>query len=224
MPDDALLSPLAFCLASRKLGVAGADTGSRLMRDMEFAPRTKTGGDDDDVQGLLRGGSVDPHIRPLALFAEVPLTDGHGAAVFRLPAYEGRVRVMVLAAGPQRIGGAAAEVVVKAPLGLQVATPRMVAPGDRFVVPVTVRNDLGSDGLVTVDVEVPAALGLAAGRRFEVPVAVGRVATIEVPMFAQSTGEGTQPLMVTASCAGVVRTVAAHVTVRGVRLPTRPTT
>jgi alpha-2-macroglobulin len=212
--------PLAFVLASRALTVDGADTGSRLVRDMMFVPRTKTGGDDDELGALLRGGSVDTHIRPLALFAEVPLTLGKGAVDFVLPAYEGRVRVMVIAAGPQRLGSAAAEVVVKAPLGLQVAVPRMVAPGDRFVIPVSLRNDLGKDVEVAVDIAVPESLTLPGGTHYQLPIAVGRTANVDVAVVAAAV-EGPQSFAVTASAGGQVRTVSEVIAVRSLRLPER---
>jgi len=213
--------PLAFLLASRRLAVQGADTGSRLVRGMEFAPRTKTGGDDDDLASLLRGGGVDPQIRPLALFAELPLADGAGAATFQLPAYEGRLRVMVLAAGRQRVGAASASVVVAAPLGLQVAAPRLVAPGDRFTMPVSLRNRLGADATVALEIEAPGAVELPGGKRFEIQVGVGRVATVEVPLRVADGAGGPQPIVVTATCGTTTRTVHADVVVRSVRLPGR---
>lgn len=214
--------PVGFLLASRALGVEGADTGSRLVADMVFAPRTKTGGDgDDDLDSLLRGGSVDPHIRPLALFAELPLTDGRGEVQLRLPPYEGRVRVMAIAAGRQRVGSSSAAVVVKAPLGLQVAVPRMVMPGDRFVVPVSLRNDLGHDAVVTVDIEAPQAIALPSGTRCEVAVPAGRVATVDVAMVARGGGDGAQSIVVSATCPGASRSVAAEIVVRDVRMPSQ---
>lgn len=212
--------PLKFVLASRALAVAGADTGSRLVRDMVFVPRTKTGGDDDeDLGAMLRGGSVDTHIRPLAMLREVNLVDGRGAVDFPLPTYEGRVRVMVIAAGPLRLGSAAAEVVVKAPLGLQVAVPRMVAPGDRFVVPVSLRNDLGKDVVVAVQVQAPATLELPGGAHFEVPVAAGRVANLDLAVVTTAGAEGLQAFTVSAEAGGETRTVRDAIPVRALRLP-----
>ncbi len=214
--------PLAFVLASRALTVEGADTGSRLVRDMVFVPRTKTGGDDDeDLGAMLRGGSVDTRIRPLALFAEVALLDGRGSVDFRLPTYEGRVRVMVIAAGPQRLGSAAAEVLVKAPLGLQVAVPRMVAPGDRFVIPVSLRNDLGKDVVVAVQVQAPATLQLPGGERYEVPLAAGQVANLDLTVATTAAAEGPQAFTVVATAAGETRTIREVIAVRTLRLPER---
>lgn len=211
--------PLAFFLASRQLQTHGADTGTKLVRDMVFAPGAKTGGDDDDLASLLRGGSVDPHIRPLALFAELRLADGRGSTVLHLPPYEGRVRVMVLAAGPNRCGGAARAVVVKAPLGLQAAAPRMVAPGDRFVVPVSVRNDVGVPGPVALEIQVPAGLEAQGPARLDVPAGPGRVSTVDVSLRARPGCEGTQSVMVIARCGQETRSVVVDVVVREVRLP-----
>ena len=213
--------PLAFFLASRRLGTDGADTGSRLVRDMVFAPRTKTGGDDDDLNSLLRGGSVDPHIRPLALFANVAIEGGRGVVDFPLPAYEGRLRVMVLVAGSQRFGADSKSVVVKASLGLLVAAPRQVAPGDTFVLPVTLRNGLGHDAEGQGEAAVPAGFVVVAGQLCTVPLASGGAATLEVRLTAQPASEGVQTVVVTATTAGARRSVAVDLQVRSARLPTR---
>lgn len=212
--------PAGHFLARRRLAVQGADAFAALMQGATYVPGTRTGGDGDESLTMLTVGSISPRIRPLALATEVVLDrEGRGTATFRLPPYEGRVRAMVVAAGPRGFGGAAAPVVVQAPLGLQVATPRMVAPGDRFAVPVTLRNDTGGDGAVALSVRAEGAVGLAGDAPATLPLAAGAVATVEVWLRAQEPQDG-QPgrLVVAATLGDATRTVSVDLHVRTLRL------
>ncbi|GAB4139809.1 MAG: alpha-2-macroglobulin [Planctomycetota bacterium] len=140
--------PLGWFLAPRRLAADGADGMAHLLSGMRFAPGSKTGGDGGE-EALPLGGSVSPLIRPLAFSRTIALSpDGRGRVEFDLPDYEGRLRWMVVAAGPARMGGAFASTTVKAPLGLRLAGPRMASPTDRFLVPLTLRNDTESSGAV----------------------------------------------------------------------------
>ncbi|MBK8097245.1 MAG: hypothetical protein IPK26_09060 [Planctomycetes bacterium] len=214
--------PLAFVLARRRLQVAGADLAAFLLQGMKFTAGAKTGGGDgdDDDAAMMLAGSINTRIRPLAL-CEVVLLDGagRGRVALPLPRYEGRVRVMVVAAGPRGLGAASTPVVVKAPLGLQVALPRMVAPDDRFAVPVTLRNDTGQPGVVVVAVAAGAGLELAAAPRHAVPLAVGQVATVDVALLASPAGPAVRELRVEATLGDQRRMVTEAVDVRARLVP-----
>lgn len=221
--------PAAHFLASRALTVQGADLHQLLVQEMKFMARGKTGGDggDEDPAALLRGGSVDPQIRPLALWAALPLPDGRGELEMPLPAYEGRVRVMVLAAGPRGFGAAVQPVVVKGPLSLQVALPRMLAPGDTVQLPVTMRQDLAAQQPVRLRVQLPAGLGLGAavaaaatdGLAFD--LVAGQPLTIELPLQVAEQAEGPLALQCLLEAGQATRELAVLLPVRRLRLPQR---
>ena len=208
--------PLAFFLARRRIAGVGADTGAHLLQGMTFAPGTKTGGDGGDEDGMALGGSISPLIRPLALSAAIDLdAAGHGSVAFQLPEYEGRVRWMVVAAGPGAVGGAFAPTVVKAPLGLMLAGPRMVAPGDRFVVPVTLRNDTGAAGTMQLQWQVDGGLQLFAAPPPQVALAMGASLSLDVELLAGAPSPAVTPgLRVRASLGQHHREVAQAVLVR----------
>jgi uncharacterized protein YfaS (alpha-2-macroglobulin family) len=228
--------PVAHFLASRALAVRGADLHAALVQEMKFVARGKTGGDggDEDAAALLRGGSVDPHIRPLAWWSEVALRDGSGEVRMALPPYEGRVRVMVLAAGPRGMGAAEQSVVVKGPLSLQVALPRMVAPGDRLELPITLRQDLGARERVRLGVQLPTGLsvvGPVAGAVaaadagsppwFAFDLAAGLPTTIALPLQVASSVEGPQTLRFWLQAGNLRRELAVVLSVRALRMPER---
>jgi alpha-2-macroglobulin len=210
--------PLAHFLANRRLATDGADNGSALLQGMQFVAGTKSGGDGDDgdAAGLL-AGAVDSRIRPMVRFAVVPLdAAGRGEVRFSFGGYEGRVRAVAVAAGPVGMASARAETVVKAPLSVLVATPRMAAPGDRFVLPVTVRHSLAA-GEVRLVATAAGALQLTGGAEARVVLETGAETTWEVPVVVleQEGPESTAArLTVTAQLGAVQRTVAAEFTVR----------
>ncbi|MCU0866350.1 MAG: MG2 domain-containing protein [Planctomycetes bacterium] len=218
--------PLAFLLANRALSTDGADNGASLLQRMQFAAGTKTGGDgDDDEFGGLLAGAVDSRIRPFAKFVMVPL-DAAGRGNVRVPVggYEGRLRAMVIAAGAVGVAAARAETIVQAPLGVQVAVPRMVAPGDRFTLPITVRSQL-APGPVTVRVIAAAALQLEGPAVHELVLATGGEATIELPLLAlaPAVGESLAQLRIVAEATNERREITAEFTVRTATVVARET-
>jgi uncharacterized protein YfaS (alpha-2-macroglobulin family) len=214
--------PLAALLARRRIAARGADSFAALLERARYVPGTKTGGDDGDLLGQLAVGAVSPRIRPLALFAEVPLdADGRGTVRFTLPAYEGRVRVMAVVAGPQTCAAVARPTVVRAPLGLQLAAPRMVAPGDRFAVPVTVHNDTGRDGPVALRFEAAGGLELVDPEPRSLALASGASQSIdlEVRALAEPDEPGAARIHAEARCGDDERRVSIEVELRRRVLP-----
>ncbi len=64
--------------------------------------------------------------------------NGRAAVSFKMPDYIGSVRVMVVSANGNRYGSVEKTVPVKTELMVLPTLPRVLGPGDRFVVPVTV--------------------------------------------------------------------------------------
>ncbi|MFW6386821.1 MAG: alpha-2-macroglobulin family protein [Bacillota bacterium] len=82
----------------------------------------------------------DRRFEPVALF-EGPVEtdeDGNLDLSFTMPNYNGRVRVMAVGAEGSSYGSDSEDVVVKAPLMILPTLPRILAPEDKFEVPVTV--------------------------------------------------------------------------------------
>ncbi|MFO1031519.1 MAG: MG2 domain-containing protein [Planctomycetota bacterium] len=208
--------PVGFFLAARRLATTGADTSAALLQQMQFALASKSGGDGDEGGAGLLTGSIDNRIRPYVRCAWVDLdAAGRGTASFPLSGYEGRVRAMVVAAGTHGMGSASAGTVVRAPLSLQVATPRMVAPGDTFVLPVTLRSRLPA-GRVVIELRAEGALACSGELRRELELAEGAEVDLAVPVQALEPAPGTSSarLVVRARHGEQVREVAAEFTVR----------
>ena len=149
--------PLGWFLAARRNDIEGADTRTSLYDKPRFeAPPVRGGGEGRRPSlGPRLTGSISPFIRPVALSSGIVELDrnGWGRVVFDLPPYEGRLRVMVLASGPEVTGAASEPLVVTSPLGLLAAGPRMLSPGDESGVVLTVANRSGKPGEVTLSLK-----------------------------------------------------------------------
>jgi uncharacterized protein YfaS (alpha-2-macroglobulin family) len=220
--------PLAFFSAPRALGVDSADLYGLLVPE---TARPDVGGDGAGELSARHHSPIGGHrVRPVALAWSSVHTDsaGHAVASFPVPAFQGRLRVMAVAYTPDRVGSADRGVTVRSPLLAQTSWPRFAAPGDRFIVPVVLFNNLpaggtanvtvepvGTDGLLSCDVAVPPVTLAAGGQqRFDVPVTVGKgvgvarvrlTATMNGESFVEETELPVRPAAPTMEFGGVVR-------------------
>ncbi|HEX8915823.1 MAG TPA: alpha-2-macroglobulin family protein, partial [Humisphaera sp.] len=231
--------PLAYFTAARALGVKAADLYGLLMPEVPKPDREKAAGGDGEAE-MDAGRHASPtnakRVESVALVTGVLHADADGIARFDLPVgrFAGKLRLMAVAytgtdpagatARASKFGSADANTLVRSPVMVQSSWPRFAAPGDRFVVPLTVFNGSGSDGIATVRVMLDAA----AGGKPPVASADGR-ATIEVPALAVPAGkDATVFVDVAAGQAVGVARVRVEVAMNGERftesleLPVRP--
>ncbi len=165
--DEGILSLTRFqspdpqkqLFTKRALGVETFETlGWTLLVPPGGASRS-TGGDGEGGAA----GRVQP-VKPVALWSGLLPVPANGKlrVPFKLPQYRGAVRVMAVTAGPQRIGRASAQVLVRDPLVLQTTLPRFLSQHDEFQVPVFVTNLSGKaqDVKVTLTAEPLPVPGL----------------------------------------------------------------
>jgi uncharacterized protein YfaS (alpha-2-macroglobulin family) len=155
--------PSKYFNRRRRLTGFGADIRSSLMEGYEFPHELVAGGGGGDygkemeVATVRLGSSTSGKILALALDSKILKLDSEGRAEheFILPDYEGRVRVMVIAASPKATGSASADVSVTGPVSLKVAVPRMAAPGDEARLSVSLRNN----DVISRDLELTLSSG-----------------------------------------------------------------
>lgn len=123
-------------------------------------------------------------VKPVALWSGwVETTGGKATVKLPLPAWDGKLRVMAIAATASRTGSAEATVVVRDPLVVQATTPRLLRQGDVAELPVFLTNttEAAINARLSLDL---AALPLGGGVADEVvPVAVvgGRTTSVNLP-------------------------------------------
>lgn len=139
--------PLALLFDRRALGVGTFETiGWNLMLPAGGTSRSEGG--DAEGSGL---GRVQP-VKPVALWSgliEVP-KNGKTTVSFDVPQYRGSLRIMVVSAGPKKLGRASENVLVRDPIVVQTTLPRFLSFGDRAEVPVFLTNLSGKPAAVQV--------------------------------------------------------------------------
>ncbi|MGH8032834.1 MAG: alpha-2-macroglobulin family protein, partial [Luteimonas sp.] len=115
--------------------------------------------------------------------------DGERTLHFTLPDYfNGRVRVVVVAVSPQRIGLAETTALARGDFVLTPTVPTHVAPGDEFELPIGVANTIeggGSAALpVSVSLTVPPSLSVVGSKAATLQLASGRESTARLRLRA----------------------------------------
>lgn len=187
-------TPDPFTAFYRKLalGVASYDLFSLLLPDVEPPPPAGGGlGAEGAAQSMRTEGLR--RVQPVAFWSGVVEAgaDGRARATFELPAFAGALRVMAVAVDGRRFGSAQAMVRVRDPLVLLPTTPRVLALEERAELPVTVRNDTGDDGEVTVRLRTTGPVTLDGESSRVVTLADGEQSTMYFPVVTgDETGSG----------------------------------
>jgi hypothetical protein len=179
--------PLALIFNRRALGVETFETIGWTVVVPPADPASAAGGDGSGSLGRIDG------IKPVALWSglvEVPAS-GKATVRFELPAYRGALRVMAVAAGPQRIGHADRRVVVRDPLVVQSTVPRFLTGGDEVTVPVHVTNLSGQGREVTVSLAARELAGTGLAAKAGTPPVVELLGGSEKSLFLEDGAAGT---------------------------------
>ena len=79
--------------------------------------------------------------------------NGEGTVNFKIPDFNGTLRVMAVAFGNRRFASAEKEILVRDKLVMKPTLPRFVATGDDFVIPVTIYNGTETGGKITIKIK-----------------------------------------------------------------------
>ena len=173
LTDFTTPDPWQTFFAKVRLGVLSADVFGHII-----------GGDSGDVFRVFSiGGDMDYRRRQaeppgkkrfaaVSMFKGPLMTDESGRAVvsFDMPNYMGAVRVMVVAAQGERYGRAEKTVPVRQDLLVQGSLPRVLGPGDRIDLPVTLFALRDGIGPVEVELEVEGPVEIVGPARHRVQV------------------------------------------------------
>ncbi len=165
--------------------------------------RNLTTGGDESAEGMgqyVRTEGI-RRVEPVAFWSGPLEADGEGnvKVTFKVPEFQGALRVMAVAFDEDRFGSSHRLTRVRDPLVLLPTLPRILSFGETLQVPVTVRNDTGKTGAIQIGLTVQ---GPAQG-----PVTIEQpaVQTVEIPQGREKTVYFT---VKTGDVAGNVRFVA----------------
>jgi uncharacterized protein YfaS (alpha-2-macroglobulin family) len=175
------------------------------------------------VRGAIRSGGdagVDtsvspPREAPLARYSGVIRVgaDGKARVSFDIPAFDGAVRVDVMAWSAGRVGTASREVIIRDALVAQATLPRFLSLGDRSRFHVRIDNIEGPAGEYTAEVVPSGPLIMPADallRRLQ--LAAGQATQLSIPVTASGVGDAAVTVRLTGpGGAGVERSLPIRV-------------
>lgn len=109
-------------------------------------------------------GAVVLRVKPVSLWSGLMTTDanGQGNVSFKVPQFNGTLRVMAVAFSGADYGSATGQIKVREPVVLTPTFPRFLSGGDRIRVPVTLFNGTGTTGDFTVELQAAGPVKLFA--------------------------------------------------------------
>ncbi len=153
--------PLNYFFEPRRLGVSTFETiGWTFPRTMKTGRGVTGGGEADAAKS--KSSRVIP-VRLVSHWSGVVASDGNGKAEIKvpIPPFQGKVRVMVVAAQDGKVGHSEQFVTVRDPLVMQPTLPRFLQWGDDFEIPVFVVNMTGKKQTVTANVNASGGVMLS---------------------------------------------------------------
>ncbi|MDE3001442.1 MAG: MG2 domain-containing protein [Gemmatimonadota bacterium] len=159
--------------------------------------------------------------KAVSLFRGPIETDAQGRAAvdFEMPDYTGSVRVMAVSASKGRYGKAETSVPVKTDLMVMPTLPRVLGPGDRITVPVTVFAMVDSIGPTVVSIDTEGPVSVVGPARQEIDFSISEEQECSFTLQA-APAVGLARVVVTAAAPDIV---ADHETDLNVR-PSSPRT
>lgn len=142
--------PWAYFYGKRALGLRTYDLYGMLLPELDPAglPKTPGGGMEGEP---VRQRNLNPvairRVKPVSLWSGlIRLENGRAQVKLSIPQFNGTLRLMAVAVSGSKFGSATGEVLVRDAIVMTPTFPRFAAPGDRFVIPVSVFNGTGRDG------------------------------------------------------------------------------
>ncbi|MGR3466817.1 MAG: MG2 domain-containing protein, partial [Shimia sp.] len=169
--------PAEHYFGQRRLGVELRDLYGRLIDPFSGAfGQVRSGG---DARAALASQSPPPTEDAVALFSgRVEVRDGLAEVPLDLPAFDGTLRIDVVAWSAEGVGAASQDLIVRDPVVARMTLPRFLAPGDETRVLVELAHVAGTAGDVDVALTarnatlgaVPATVTLAEQGRATLPI------------------------------------------------------
>ena len=157
--------PHDYFYRQRGLKTRSFDLYSGILPEIAgLTDNSSTGGDaapDTARSKRLNTGSI-IRVKPISLWSGFVQTDGRGRGTvqFKIPQFNGKLRLMAVAFAGANYGATEAYLTVREPIVLTPTFPRFLAGGDKLRVPVTLFNGTGEAGEFTVELQTEGAVQL----------------------------------------------------------------
>ncbi len=170
-----------------------------------------TGGDEGALARNLAALSK-RSFKLISLYSGVVfLQDGKAKIPFQVPDFNGRIRIMGVAASNDKIGAAQTSITVKDPIVVETILPRFLAPKDKSQMILSLHNQTGKEEEITVKIKAEGAIH-AEKDTLNIKLAKDSEQVFMIPLNAEKSGTGTVSLSVKGS--GEMQTYTHDLTVR----------
>jgi alpha-2-macroglobulin len=163
----ALPDAIAHFLVRRAFGVEARDVYARVIEQLDGTRARLRYGGDASLAALPQARRPTSRVQTVALHSGPVAFDAEGRAQvsFTAPDFNGALRIAAVAWDDTRYARAEREAIVRAPLVLEVSTPRVMAPGDRARLNVELQNLSGAARSYRVSAVAQAPLSVAGETR-----------------------------------------------------------
>ena len=153
-------NPHDYFYRQRGLKTRSFDLYSGILPEIaDVTDNSSTGGDASttrqaELRKRLSTGSI-RRVKPISLWSGFVKTDGNGRGTvqFKIPQFNGTLRLMAVAFAGGDYGGTEAHLTVREPIVLTPTFPRFLAGGDKVRVPVTIFNGTDQEGEFRVELQ-----------------------------------------------------------------------
>jgi len=186
-------APEDWYFAQRRLGIEFRDLYGQLIdTTLGALGDVRTGGDGGGISKLM---GPPPTEKLVAYFQGVTKVgaDGVAHASFKIPDFNGTVKVMAVAWSKTGVGHASRDVLVRDPVVIQASLPNFLAPGDRSRLQLDFTHLEGPTGDFTLSVTTAGDLADLDQKLAKAKVALADKgkARILIPMTAKAAGDET---------------------------------
>ncbi len=199
-------SPADYFFGQQKLGVELRDVYGRLIDALQGSRgRIRSGG---DAMAMMRSGAPPAAEKLLSLFSGLVTADESGRVPvsFRLPDFDGSVRLMAVVWNREGVGEASKEVRVVNPIVVTTSQPRFLAPGDRSRLLLELTHVSGMADDLSIDVRATPEIGLdLSGMPEIVSLEPGGRARFAIPVDALEPGDAEIDIMVSTPDGAVLK-------------------
>ena len=146
--------PRAHFYAQRRLSMEIRDLYGRLIDGMRAERgRMRSGG---DAGSAMNTAGAPPVEKTIAFYSGIVSVGADGSATvsFKLPDFNGSVRLMAVAWTRDKLGSASQNVIVRDAIALTASGPRFLTLGDAAKVQMSIHNVEGAEGTYTMAVDV----------------------------------------------------------------------
>lgn len=179
--------PEKYFYAKRRLEMEMRDSYGRLLDpNVDAIGKIRSGG---DQSGRSAANLPSKWIKPLALFSGPVALDKDGKAeiTFDLPEFNGKIRLMAVAYGRNRLGHAEQSMIIRGKVVVNLGLPRFLAPEDKAELALNLDNVDGADGVAKLQFTTTGGIELGDYPE-EIPLKVKQKQQIPFTLHAEKAG------------------------------------